>query len=294
VLQWAWRASEQVDPSLRIRSKFVIAALRDPALCRRLQDAGADSPFGALLAEWPQTVGALIWPYQCADWNAEKRFQRIAAHTEAVSRVPGLTLSPDDKLVLADLSAVSPGISVIIDRPPWLSREGHLTLSLFKDEFRAFTLSFSLFGHPDPELFVGGLQGRQTDDILSIYRDITKDFAGVRPRDFMLEMLRFFAVNIGAKRIDAVADDHKITRHAYFRGKAAPGLFYDDVWLERGGVRVADSHFQLPLEPQRRDLSAIAAKKRSMYRRRYEMLDEIMAAIPRELTQAKRVQFDAQ
>ena len=292
-LRWAWQASREVDSPLRARAKFVLAAIRDPALCSRLEKIDAASPMGRLLAEWPQTVGNLVWPYQCAAWGPRERFARIQAHLDVLERIPGLQLAPDEKLDLVDLSKISPGVSLIIDRPPWLAREGHLTLSLFKDDFRAFSLSFSLSHIQRRELFIGGIQGRQDPDILAMYRDLTKDFHGVRPRDFMLEMLRLFSATISVESIYAVADDHKISRHPYFGKKGPAGLFYDDVWQERGGIRVAETHFELPLGGSRRALEDIAAKKRSMYRRRYEMLDQIEAELPEDLTKAERRHFDA-
>jgi uncharacterized protein len=291
-LRWAWHSSKHVGPQLKMRAKFVAAALREPAISRQLASAGPDTLLGELLLEWPQMVGTLIWPYQCAAWEAPMRFARIEEHLEASRRIPGLDLA-DEKLLLADLSSFSPGVSLMLDRAQWLSREGLLTLSLFKDDFRAFTASFSLSGFPELELFIGGLQGRQAEEILTMYRELTKDFEGIRPRDLILELLRLFALKIGVRRIYAVADAHKISRHKYFGEKGAPGLFYDDVWQERGGVRVADTHFELPLAGSRRPLEEIAAKKRSMYRRRYEMLDRIEAMIPADLSKAERRRFDA-
>jgi uncharacterized protein VirK/YbjX len=293
-ISWAWRVSKEVMPEITMRARFVAAALREPEICRLLANSDPNSPIGRLLREQPQTAGMLISPYQCAAWQAKTRFLRLNAHLETVRQIPGLDLGPDEKLVLADLSRFSPDAALILDRAPWLSREGHLTLSLFKGEFRAFTVSFSLSGFPEIELFIGGLQGRQSPEILATYRDLTKDFEGIRPRDFILEMLRLFAVRIGARHIYAVADAHKISRHKYFGEKGAPGLFYDEVWRERSGERVADTHFELPLRGSRRPLEEIAAKKRSMYRRRYEMLDQIEAAMPDDLTKAERRSFEAQ
>jgi uncharacterized protein VirK/YbjX len=276
-----------------MRTRFVAAALREPEITEQLAGSVSDSPLGQLLAERPQTVGFLIAPFQCAAWEAKTRFSRLQSHLEVVRQIPGLNLAADEKLILADLSVFSPGASLILDRAPWLAREGQLTLSLFREEFRAFTVSFSLSGLPETELFIGGLQGRQSEEILSMYRDLTKDFEGIRPRDFILEMLRLFAVKIGVRHIYAVADHHKISRHKYFGKKGPTGLFYDDVWQERGGIRVAETHFELPLGGSRRALEEIAAKKRSMYRRRYEMLDQIEAALPEDLTKAERRHFDA-
>jgi uncharacterized protein VirK/YbjX len=277
-----------------MRAKFVGAALRAPSLSRQLASAEAHSPIAELLAECPETIGTMLWPYQCAAWDAETRFSRISAHLECLRHIPGLTLALDDKLVLADLSSISRGVSLIIDRAPWLAREGNLALSLFKDDFRAFSVAFSLMSEPEPALFIGGLQGRRSDNILALYRDLTKDFEGMRPRDFLLEALRMFAVKIGVRHIYAVADEQKISRHQYFAGKDTAGLNYNEVWLDRGGTRVADTHFELPLTGSRRPLEDVPAKKRSMYRRRYEMLETIDAALPTDLTTAERRHFDAQ
>src|SRR5579884_3615952 len=291
MLKWAWEASKHADPALRMRLKFIVAARREPVVCQELATADRESALGQFLAEWPPAAGFLRWPYQCASWDARTRFSRITDHLQAVRAIPGMDLAPDDKLVLADLSPFSPGASLILDRAAWLAREGLLTLSLFKEEFRAFTVSFSLCGHPETELFIGGLQGRHSDQALSLYRDLTKDFEGMRPRDFMIEMLRLFAVKIGVRHIYGIADDHKIWRHEYFSGKPMPGLSYDDVWTERSGERIAETHFELPLQGSRRPLEEVAAKKRSMYRRRYEMLDTIERMMPSDLTQAERKHF---
>jgi uncharacterized protein len=293
VIGWAWRASARVDRNLKLRSKFVLAALRHPSLAEQLEHLDPSSPLGSLTCEWPDTVGYMLWPYQCAAWDAPTRFARIEGHLAATAGIPGLSLAPDEKMILADLGTVSPNTSLVVDRAKWLSREGHLTLSLFKGQFRAFTLSFSLFSHARTEIFIGGIQGRQDNGILDLYRELTKDFCGVRPRDFMLEALRLFASNIGAQHIYAVTDAQKISRHPYFGRKGAPGLFYDEIWEERGGVRASDSHFELPLGGNRRDLDDVAPKKRSMYRRRYQLLDDIAAMLPRDLGQAERRHFEA-
>lgn len=293
ILPWAWSAGKQANLNLKLRVKFVLAALRAPAVSRTLASENSISPIGELLTECPETVGFMLWPYQCAAWDADMRFSRIAEHLDAVMRVPGLALARDEKVILADVSSISSGVSLVLDRPSWLVREGHLTLSLFKDDFRAFTISFSLTRHEELGLFIGGLQGRQSPDILALYRDLTKDFEGMRPRDFLLEALRLFAVKIGVRHIFGVADEHKISRHKYFAGKEAGSFSYDDVWLERGGSRAAPTHFELPLAGSRRRLEDISTKKRSMYRRRYEMLDAIDAELPGNMANAERRHFVA-
>lgn len=291
VIRWALNASAHIGGNSRLRWKFIYTALRNRSVAQQMERLDPMSPLGGLFREWPETAGFLMWPYQCCAWDAKTRFERIQGHLDVLSTTPGLALSPDEKLILADLGDVSTGAKLVIDRPKWLSREGHLTLSLFKDNFRAFTVSFSLWDTDDLQIVIGGIQGRNDENILDLYRDLTKDFHGMRPRDFILEALRMFATKIGAKHIYAVAEDQKISRHAYFRRRGSYGLVYDDIWLERGGSRVADTHFELPIAPARRPLDDIQAKKRSMYRRRYEMLDNVIASLPDDLRSARRIQF---
>lgn len=292
-LRWALPTSKRLNFNPKLRARFIVEALRHPSLVRALEAADPSSPLGLLTREWPETAGCLLWPYQCASWDADERFSRIQKHLDVLERFPGLKLRPEDKLVLLDLSGISPDVRIIIDRAQWLAREGHLTLSLFKGDFRAFTVSFSLSGSADLELFIGGIQGRNGEEILSLYRDLTKDFHGIRPRDFMLEILRMFARSLSVTHIYAVADAFKISRHKYFGERGAPGLFYDEIWEERGGTRIDETRFELPCDSPRRDLEEIPSKKRSMYRKRYEMLDQIESAIPVDLSTAERTHFDA-
>src|SRR5690349_12937775 len=56
LLGWAWQASRHVDPSLKARSRFVLAALRENSLARQLMTADRSTAMGVLLAEWPQTL----------------------------------------------------------------------------------------------------------------------------------------------------------------------------------------------------------------------------------------------
>lgn len=292
MIGWAWRASKSLDLSAVLRVKFVLAAIRERKTSRKLQNPTAHE-LRYLISDSPQIVGHLIWPYQCSAWNVEKRFSRIDSHFKFIENSPQLKFGIDDKLVLMDLSFLSADLSLILDRPGWLSREGSLTLSLFKGRFRAFTVSFSLSRHRTTELFIGGIQGRKTEDILSLYRDLTKQLCGMRPRDFLIESLRLFAVTLNVDHIYAVADEFKIARHKYFGDLNTQGLFYDDIWLERGARIIADTHYELPLIQERREIELVAPKKRAMYRRRYQMLDQIKDGLALGIARAERRRFEA-
>lgn len=50
---------------------------------------------------------------------------------------------------------------------------------------------------------------------------------------------------------------------------------YDEFWADNGGILNSDGYWYLPQEIERKTLDEIASKKRSMYRKRYEMFDSL-------------------
>ena len=284
-LKWLWANSLAVDDSKGFvlatrRARFFIRALAVLNSVSRLINAPANSPLDKLMKARPQTVGAVIWPYQCVGWDARARLSRIYDHYSVIEMLgEPLNFPVDGQLLLLDLRDVHENLKVIVDQPLWFIREGQLTISLFLDETRIYSLSFSLF-HENNELaaFVGALQGRDLEGILDKYRELTKACHGMRPRDFLIEIFRALCCTLGVAHIFAVSDEHRHHRSRYF-GKAVSkkdlSTNYNQVWQDRGAVRVNPMFYRLEIVGQDRDLPNITAKKRAMYRRRYEMLKSL-------------------
>jgi uncharacterized protein VirK/YbjX len=99
----------------------------------------------------------------------------------------------------------------------------------------------------------------------------------MRPRDLLIEILRMFCADLSVTEIFAVSDEYRHHRSGYFK-KSADAEFssnYNEIWEDRGGVRVDAMCYRLAVEHEERDLSTIPSKKRGLYRRRYEMLNSI-------------------
>jgi len=228
-------------------------------------------------------LGVVHWPYISRSWSSQDRLGVLASHYEVVARsCPQLLLyGRNDSLVLSDLSRFSPGCSLVLDRPVWFMREGELVLNLFQADLRVASIAFTL-SSADGELciFIGAVQGIhkgiESDKSLSIYRDLTKDFEGLRPRSFLIDVIKYLATHMGVDRIYAVGDGYRHHRHPYFGAEKAQELAadYDVIWLEHGATpSVREDFFEIPMTPSRKPLDTIASKKRAMYRRRYELLD---------------------
>ncbi|GGU55079.1 hypothetical protein GCM10009504_10150 [Pseudomonas laurentiana] len=234
-------------------------------------------------------IGIVHWPYISKSWNSHVRFGVLASHYEVVTQCcrPLLLLGRDDKLLLADLSEYSPGCSLVLDRAFWFMREGELVLNLFQDGLRVASLAFTLSRTKDgPCMFIGAVQGIHkgvdSETSLSIYRGLTKDFEGLRPRSLLIEVIKYIARSLGVDRIYAVGDGYRHHRHPYFGLEKSQELLanYDDIWQEHGATASErEDFFSIPAADSRKPLEDIAAKKRSMYRRRHELLDAVFAKV---------------
>lgn len=291
------RASSRAFPGwsprrLLLRARMVTAALRALPGWQAMLSGGTASFAGILLAERPEVLGAAIWPYQNATWDARTRLGRIAEHCREVDRLGGaMAFPPGRSIVLADLSERHPDLRLVLDQPSWFIREGGLTLNLFVGSFRAYSIAFSFFRDEDEALsvYVGALQGRRTESALDLYRDLTRALHGMRPRDFLIDCLRMLGRLIHVERLYAVSDSARQHNHAYFGPARTIAADYDLIWRERGGEPAGDGTFRLPLDPARRADSDIKPNKRSLYRQRYAFLDALEREIAETLPTSKPV-----
>lgn len=265
--------------ALACRARFLGAAVRHREATRVLLQAQRDRLLGRMLEQRPDLLRLVVAPYLCASWNPKERIKHFVHHVEVLEQLgPRFGFDLDESLEVTRLPGIGPAYHVVIDKPGWFHREGVLALNLFRDNVRLFTVAFALTRHAAGLVaVVGGIQGRKLAWILDEYRSITKAGYGTRPRDLLLELLGMYARTIGVVELQAISDGSRHHRSPYF-GPSAKGELsanYDEIWLEHGGARVDQDFFSLPIHRRRRDEAGVPAKKRGMYRRRYELLDEM-------------------
>jgi uncharacterized protein VirK/YbjX len=282
-MNWLWANSAAVCDGHGFvvatrRVRFVVRALAVYGSISPMINAPRNSPLGRLMERRPETVGAVIWPYQCLGWDARTRLARIRDHYSVLEIIGGpLNFPVDGKLSLLDLHEIREGLHVVLDQPKWFMREGQLTINLFLRDTRMFSLAFSLcYQENRLSAFIGSIQGRDIEGALAEYRELTKAAQGMRPRDLLIEVFRMLCAVAGVTDIFAVSNEHRHHRGRYF-GNASKkfSVNYDEIWTDRGGVRVDPMFFQFRVDGQQRDLDSMPAKKRGMYRRRYDMLKSI-------------------
>jgi uncharacterized protein len=165
------------------------------------------------------------------------------------------------------------------------NREGEMILAfqcdLIKENITSAGLSFEETADGSWICRVGCVQGHKVND-QNTSKVVQKLLHGLRPKQLIVIMVQEFARELGVKAIYGVGSSKQS-----FKGIRTINLpwqrhlqfDYDAIWLECGAKQVENGWFELPLTPVRKSYEEIKTHKRALYRRRYEMCDEIGAKI---------------
>lgn len=282
-LYWLWVKSAvagdgcSVTKALLRRIRFNLTALRSFEAVQPFFDAQPGSSLAKLMAERPEAIGAVVWPYQCLAWDTSTRLARICEHYRIIDGGP-LDITTHEKLLLLDLPEIKEGLYLALDRPQWFLREGEIAINLFLSDTRIYSLVFSLFEESSGiSAFIGAIQGRDLHGIMDEYRSLTRAANGMRPRDLLIELFRMYCAVANIDRIRAISDEYRQHRSPYYGSASEKKIHgdYDAIWTDRGGTKLDAFWYDLPVEAHERSLDEISSKKRSMYRKRYHMLNAL-------------------
>ncbi|WP_386697469.1 VirK/YbjX family protein [Lonepinella sp. MS14436] len=148
--------------------------------------------------------------------------------------------------------------------------EGFFSLNIVdQQKNRIYDASFT-FLSPN-KLLIASIQGPNHEQAQLAVRNATKALHGVRPMFMLVNVFKIFASQLGCELIGI---PHKY--EAKYRWNDSKDLLfnYDEFWQEND-AQYHDKYWQLPSQIERKPLEEIASKKRSMYRKRYEMFDAL-------------------
>lgn len=126
------------------------------------------------------------------------------------------------------------------------------------------------FGKIDNALLIASLQGSNKDDAKDTVKLLTKNCFGLRPGYLLIEIMKMLTKAWEFKKLLGIP--HKYQNKSRFIESKRYTVNYDNFFKESGGV--LGRYWDLGLELDT-DLSDIASKKRSMYKKRFAMLAEI-------------------
>jgi uncharacterized protein len=151
-------------------------------------------------------------------------------------------------------------------------------------------MAFSLEQDREWIALVGGFQGRKGGDEETI-KLATKAMHGLRPKSLMVLLIQELARTLGISSLRGVGNSIQVFR-ARMSNPLVPArnirFDFDALWTEVDGKPRDDGWFELPLTTPRRNADQVKPNKRSMYAKRYLLMDDLSRQIRKNLTPDSR------
>ncbi|MDA3065044.1 MULTISPECIES: VirK/YbjX family protein [unclassified Campylobacter] len=145
--------------------------------------------------------------------------------------------------------------------------EGFFSINIQTEDEKIYDASFS-FITPN-SLLISSMQGSNEPNTPDLIKQATKQMHGIRPA-FMI--VNVFKMICEIKNFSLLGIP-KENQAKFRRNDHSRLLFdYDEFWRENGG-KFGEKYYEIPLNIERKSLEEIQSKKRSMYKKRFEMLD---------------------
>ncbi|MEZ9260537.1 VirK/YbjX family protein [Vibrio splendidus] len=219
-------------------------------------------------------------PYIIKNNPAINRSELVIDHYKTASELVSLTLMKqiysDSKgltLITFEINEILYTVKLVYEER--YQKEGDMSLVLqSQDDGNFYTISFIL-GHENGGrcIKIGGLQGPcSSESSNEKIKNLTRKLYGQRPKSLMVSLLNILAQIWEVETILAVkAQSHTYAAKRYRNGRIKTD--YNALWIELGGTEYDRNFYSLSVNAPRRDIEVMSRSKRSMYRRRYEWLD---------------------
>ena len=157
-------------------------------------------------------------------------------------------------------------------------REGESNIVLKLDNVIQYILSFSyIILDGQPVLFIGGLQASKQDITnLETIKQLTKSLHGLRPKQLLLHGLSTLCSFYNIQKIVGVSNDNHFYQDSRKKkDKQRVKTNLDEFWLEFGATLDQWGNYVFTPLSNQIDLTEIPSKKRSQYRKRQLILDQL-------------------
>jgi len=169
--------------------------------------------------------------------------------------------------------------SIQLSLNPVNFQEGYWSLMLLdEDQERVFNLTFCFLS--SDTILIGSLQGgaRKKVSNLETIQQLTKTAHGLRPPNLLLCAFQACCRLWGINSIFAI--DHRTHVKAGWNHRNSGFKFdYQTFWQEAGGKEDTNNYWLLPNHPVKKEMELIQSKKRSQYKKRYQLMEDIEKSI---------------
>lgn len=271
------------------RRKFMLRSLATPLSTARLLSELAKNPhLMQMLQVQPGLPCRLHRPWLTVNMDRQRALESLSWHYQIMCRQLPATLAhgylSEQGVTLLTLTGKDEQqFTVRLCADAFMDKEGEATLVFCDGQNTALAeMTFTLCPFEGkPTLFIGGLQGAKAHVPHELIQGATKACHGLFPKRLLVEAAMTLGAAFPVEQIVAVSNDTHIYRSWRYRKKKEGKLLadYDSFWLSIGGEKQDNGNFMLPLVMPRKPMEEIASKKRSEYRRRYELLDSLIQQV---------------
>ena len=156
--------------------------------------------------------------------------------------------------------------------------EGYWTLELIHTPSQELVYLLT-FGKVEAGLLIAVIQGPNFEGSKEMVKLLTKKCHGLRPAYLMVEAMKALTNALGYQKLLGIP--HKFQNKSRFVQSKRYVVDYDAIFAESAGKLV--DYWELPLSFENKKLEDIESKKRSMYRKRYAMLEELQQRMSEKL-----------
>lgn len=211
-------------------------------------------------------------------FNSEQRFQCIKDNLLFLST--HLSTKDIDPIWEYPLSfgEIVEEFEIILNINEQQPMEGYLALELRYKPTRQLVYLLTFGKLNSTSLLIAAVQGPNYDGSKELVKQLTKKCHGLRPAYLMVEMMKGLTQILGYQQLLGIPQKYQ-NKSRLIQSKRYI-VNYNTIFQESGGI--LDQYWLLPIT-NKRSLDNIASNKRSMYRKRYEMLDKLMVTIQDKL-----------
>jgi uncharacterized protein VirK/YbjX len=266
------------------RAKFCLRSLIAPRQTLRFFNAMTRSHyFSSLLAAQKTLPSKIHRHYLHLGMSARSRVDAILNHYEFIDSLESRTLakaltSPEQTPLFRLEGKNEECFTVSASTALGAEREGECTLWLHAGSTQLAALTFCVTGKTgERQIVIGGLQGAHRSVSHEVIKEATKACYGLFPKRLLMETLWQLAARQGINKIYGVSDSGHVFRGLRYRLSKSKHFHasYNEFWTSISGEKYDGHLFSLPLSLPQKELSDIASKKRSEYRKRYALLDSL-------------------
>lgn len=272
---------------LRYNARFCLWSMLKPSVLKTMQHLFEQPELSSIRKNNPRIFEKPLKPYVCLNWRPRQRAVKIHEHFQSLYQMYGANIHLFYENGGWQLIEIQDCAMVLCPGP---EREGSLALKLVDSSNRdLFTLAFNISTTPIRGIEIGALQGpsEYVVDRGEVIKSLTRNMHGLRPKALMLEVLLMLAKEWGIESIYGVTNKGHVYQALRYMGskRSSVSYQYSELWSEYGGTQVSKYMYKIPLDPVRKDPSALNKNKRRLYTKRYAWLDEVRANIHSRLAE---------